>query len=84
MPNEIRVSKFEFVRNASKYLKGSTVVITHFGEDFLLLAPVARAGRAAATQPVAPEPIPDDDLSLHSCGCKKKEGKYLCETHGRF
>lgn len=36
----IRISKFEFVKNTSKYIKGDEVIITHRGEDCLVLSPI--------------------------------------------
>lgn len=89
----IRVSKFEFVKNTSKYLKGEEVIITHRGEDCLVLTPV---GESIS---VKPEPKVNvatkkekkegnksvlNQYNSFTCGCVKAEGKYLCPKHGRM
>ena len=88
MNEPIRVSKFEFVKNTSRYLKGVVVIITHRGEDCLRLEPVGyeKEYRHKVYDVEKQEPdkkIQRPNLLNYGCGCDRTNGKYLCPKHGR-
>ena len=95
MNEPIRVSKFEFVKNTSRYLKGGIVIITHRGEDCLRLEPVGYekeyfnivakdgGGKPIQFEVKAKTKQFKPNLINYGCGCERVDGKYLCPKHGR-
>lgn len=87
----IRVSKLEFCRNTSRYLKGDNVIITHRGEDCLDLRPIGQIMASERAFPVTsyPKVVEKEKVAekgsvlRHACGCEREENSYLCKKHGR-
>ena len=85
-----RVSRQEFIRYTSKYLKELPIYITYKGTDDLYLCRASEVAtlskRVVATEDkVATKKsiATDDSWRLrHGCGCEKGEGN-LCSKHNR-
>jgi len=75
-----RVSRQEFQRYTSKYLKEVPLIITNRGEDDLIIKSISDSSKVAT---LVEKTIPVKKFGEHGCGCKKVEGKFLCKIHGR-
>ena len=77
-----RVSRQEFQRYTSKYLKEIPLIITNRSEDELIVENISNRGKVATVIEKKLQK-PDRDPLKYGCGCLKAPGKFLCEKHGR-
>lgn len=93
-----RVTRQEFIRYTSKYLKNLPIIVTKHGEDDFVVERASKysevdggikyEGRRSKVKRVLWQKTTKEEFraladGVYACGCSRVEGKKLCGKHNR-